>query len=99
DNSVLSEKAPIQVTNGSLNFAGLDSRVTAMLDPTGLQLADPVRHAAVSKTIILDYSGGAFPQTTKWLVNFFGAKVVAATPQSPAPARGQQTYGLVVVLG
>jgi len=98
-NSVLSEKAPIQVTNGSLNFVGLDSRVTAMLDPTGLQLADPVRHAAVNKTIILDYSGGAFPQTTQWLVKFFGATVVSATPKSPAPARGQQTYGLVVVLG
>src|SRR6185312_14701601 len=62
-NAVLSEKAPIQLANGSVNFTGLDSRVTAMLDPTGLQLADPVRHAAVNKTIILDYSGGAFPQT------------------------------------
>ena len=98
-NAVLSEKAPIQLANGSVNFTGLDSRVTAMLDPTGLQLADPVRHAAVNKTIILDYSGGAFPLTTKWLVNFFGATVVSATPKSPTPARGQQTYGLVVVLG
>jgi LCP family protein required for cell wall assembly len=99
DDSVLSEKAPIQVANGSINFSGLDSRVTAMLDPTGLQLADPIGHASVQKTVVLDYSNGQFPQTLKWLQTFFGATVVQATPKSPQPARGQQTYGLVVVLG
>jgi hypothetical protein len=33
------------------------------------------------------------------LQSFFGAPVVAATPTNPAPARGQQTYGLVIVVG
>jgi LCP family protein required for cell wall assembly len=99
DPSVLAEKAPIQVANGSNNFAGLDSRVTSMFDPTGLQLADPVGHRAVAQTVILDYSNGTFPQTAKWLATFFGATVVPATPSNPAPAAGQQTYGLVVVLG
>jgi hypothetical protein len=99
DPAVLAEKAPIQFANGSNNFTGLDDRVTTMFDPTGLQLADPVAHGASSRTLILDYSGGKFPQTTKWLVGFFGGTVVAATPTSPAPARGQQTYGIVVVLG
>jgi hypothetical protein len=49
--------------------------------------------------LVLDYSGGKFPLTTKWLTDFFGATVVPATPANPAPAAGQQTYGLVVVLG
>jgi LCP family protein required for cell wall assembly len=97
--NVLAEKAPVQVANGSNSFAGLESRVTDMLDPTGLLLADPVQHSPSSKTVILDYSGGQFPLTAKWLAGYFGGTVVAATPTMPAPARGQQTYGLVVVLG
>jgi LCP family protein required for cell wall assembly len=99
DSSVLAEKAPIQFVNGSNNFYGLDGRITTMFDPTGLSLADPVGHAPVSKTVVLDYSGGQFPLTAKWLAHYFGATIVTATKTSPAPARGQQTYGLVVVLG
>jgi LCP family protein required for cell wall assembly len=94
----LAEKAPIQFVNAS-NFAGLDSRVTSMFDPTGLQLADPVAHRSTDQTLILDYSGGKFPLTTKWLQDYFGGTVVNATPGNPAPSPGQQTYGLVVVLG
>ena len=99
DPAVLGEKAPIQIVNGSNNFPGLDSRVTTMFDPTGLQLADPVGHRSVAQTVILDYSNGQFPLTAKWLTSYFGASVVAATPTSPAPASGQQTFGLVVVIG
>jgi LCP family protein required for cell wall assembly len=99
DPKTLAEKAPIQFANGASNFAGLESRVTSMLDPSGLQLADPVAHKVSAQTLILDYSGGQFPLTTKWLQSYFGATVVAATPTNPAPAAGQQTYGLVVVLG
>jgi LCP family protein required for cell wall assembly len=99
DPKTLSEKAPVQVVNGANNFPGLDNRVTVMLDPTGLQMADPVGHRPSPQTVILDYSNGQFPLTTKWLQNFFGGTVVAATPTNPAPASGQQTYGLVVVVG
>jgi len=99
DSKTLSEKAPVQIVNGSTNFTDLAARVTSMLDPTGLQLADPVSHRAASQTVILDYSNGQFPLTAKYLQAFFGASVVAATPTSPAPASGQQTYGLVVVVG
>src|SRR5437667_3848799 len=99
DPKTLGEKAPVQFVNGANNFPGLDSRVTSLLDPTGLQLNDPVGHRPSSTTQILDYSGGQFPLTTKWLQGFFGGTVVAATPTSPAPASGQQTYGIVVVLG
>ena len=99
DPKTLAEKAPVQFANGANNFAGLDSRVTSMLDPSGLQLADPVAHKASAQTLILDYSGGQFPLTAKWLQSYFGGTVVAATPTNPAPAAGQQTYGLVVLLG
>jgi len=99
DTKMLAEKAPIQFTNGSTSFTGLDQRITGMFDPTGLQLADPVGHKPSSKTLVLDYSGGQFPLTAKWLAGYFGAKIVSATPTNPAPARGQQTYGLVVVIG
>src|SRR6266705_1302580 len=99
DPAVLGEKAPVQFANGANNYAGLESRVTSMFDPTGLQLADPIAHRPVSQTVILDYSNGQFPLTAKWLAAFCGGNVVAATPTSPAPASGQQTFGLVVVLG
>jgi hypothetical protein len=96
---VLAEKAPIQFANGSNNFVGLESRVTGMFDPTGLMLTDPIPHAPSSKTYVLDYSGGQFPLTAKWLAGYFGATIVQATPTKPTPARHQQTFGLVVVLG
>jgi LCP family protein required for cell wall assembly len=99
DPKVLAEKAPVQFANGSNSFVGLDDRVTGMFDPTGLQLADPVAHRASAKSIVYDYSGGQFPLTAKFLAGYFGATIVPATPTSPAPARGQQTFGLVVVLG
>ncbi|HUZ85910.1 MAG TPA: LCP family protein [Candidatus Baltobacterales bacterium] len=99
DPKTLAEKAPVQFVNGSTSFSGLDSLVTTMFDPTGLQLADPVAHRPSAQTVILDYSGGKFPLTAAWLQSFFGGTVVAATPTNPAPAPGQQTYGLVVVLG
>lgn len=99
DPSTLGEKAPVQIANGSYSYTDLGSLVTTMLDPTGLQLNDPVAHRASSQTMILDYSGGKFPKTAQWLQNFFGGTIVQATPTSPAPAAGQQTYGLVVVIG
>jgi polyisoprenyl-teichoic acid--peptidoglycan teichoic acid transferase len=99
DPKVLAEKAPVQVANGSNNFDGLEGRITTMFDPTGLQLADPIRYGHVPSSMILDYSNGRFPLTAKWLAAFFGAPVVPATPATYAPTAGQQTFGLVVVIG
>ena len=99
DPKTLGEKAPVQFANGANNLSDLGSDVTAMLDPTGLQLADPVGHPRAAQTLILDYSGGKFPLTAAWLQTYFGGSMVAATPSVPTPVSGQQTYGLVVVLG
>ena len=99
DQSVLAEKAPVQFANGSYTGSDLANRVTTMLDPLGLQLNDPVGHSNSGKTVILDYSCGQFPKTAQWLASYFNATVVPATPADHPPARGQQTYGLVVVLG
>jgi LCP family protein required for cell wall assembly len=97
---VLHERAPVQFVNGSYSYNDLANRVTDLFDPLGLQLNDPVGHPAAAKTVILDYSGGKFPQTAQYLSQYFGgAPIVAATPADHPPARGQQTYGLVVVLG
>src|SRR4029077_12950126 len=84
DPNVLAEKAPVQFANGSTSFYGVDSRVTGMFDRTGLQLADPVAHKAVSRTVVYDYSGGQFPLTAKFLSTYFGARVVPAPPTTPA---------------
>src|SRR3989440_12057509 len=55
DPKTLGEKAPVQIANGTTSFAGLDRRVTSMLDPTGLQLADPVgAHRVSTSTLVLD---------------------------------------------
>jgi LCP family protein required for cell wall assembly len=99
DPKTLAEKAPVQIANGASNLSDLGGRVTSMFDPTGLQLADPVSHRAAAATVILDYSGGQFPLTAQYLHNFFGGTIVAATPSTYPPGAGQQTYGLVVVLG
>lgn len=99
DQSMLAERAPVQFANGSYTYSDLADRVTTMLDPLGLQLGNPILHGNSAKTVILDYSGGQFPKTTQWLATYFGGTVVTATPGSPAPARGQQTFGIVVVLG
>jgi LCP family protein required for cell wall assembly len=100
DPSVLAEKAPVQLANGSYTYNDLANRVTDLFDPLGLQMNDPVGYSRAPKTVILDYSGGKFPKTAAWLSNYFGgATVVPATTADHPPVRGQQPYGLVVVIG
>ena len=98
--AVLHERAPIQFANGSYTYNDLANRVTDLFDPLGLQLNDPVGHGGVAKSVILDYSGGKFPATATFLSQyFFNAPIVPATAATHPPFPGQQTYGLVVVIG
>jgi len=103
DPAVLSEKAPLQLVNGSGNVADLQTRLTNVLRGLGLQPADGVPGKPVAKTVIYNYSGGDFAQTAAWLQQLLGAQVVPATVNgalaSPVPVKGQATKGLVVVLG
>src|SRR5437870_13439294 len=100
DPKTLGEKAPVQIANGTTSFARLDRRVTSMLDPTGLQLADPVSaHRVPTSALVLDYLAGQFPATTRCVLSYSGATVVAATPAHSLPAAGHQTSGLVPARG
>src|SRR5260370_20996583 len=67
--AALDEKAPIQIVDGS--GAGLQSRVTTIFDPTGLQLNDPVVHSAAGPTVILEYSRCRLPLTSRFLTPLF----------------------------
>jgi polyisoprenyl-teichoic acid--peptidoglycan teichoic acid transferase len=101
----LAEQAPVQLVNASNSLGDMQSRTTLVLRQVGFQLADGVRHAPMTSSVIFDYSGGKYPQTAAWLQDFFGAQVVPATTPSPGvrgsfvPAPGERTDGLVVVMG
>jgi anionic cell wall polymer biosynthesis LytR-Cps2A-Psr (LCP) family protein len=97
--TTLAEKAPIQLVNASRNTQDLQQRTTDTLRQMGLQVSDGVRHTTLLQSTVIDYSGGKYPQTTAWLKSFFGANVVPAASADITPAPGQQTEGLVVVMG
>ena len=108
DPAVLAEKAPVQVINAISGNLDADDRTTNALRYLGINIADPpdLNRPSQPKTVIYDYSGGAYPQTGLWLSSYFyGAQVlpaVAPTPgvqPSPLPIQGESLTGLVVVLG
>jgi LCP family protein required for cell wall assembly len=101
----LAEGAQVQLVNASNSLGDLQSRTTLVLRQVGFQLTDGVRHTPMQTSVVYDYSGGKYPQTSAWLADFFGAQVVPATTPSPGvrgtfvPAPGEKTDGLVVVMG
>jgi anionic cell wall polymer biosynthesis LytR-Cps2A-Psr (LCP) family protein len=98
--TTLAEQAPVQLVNASRNTTDLQLRTTDVLRQMGLKVGDGARHATLPQTTVLDYSGGKYPQTAAWLKDFFGATdVVPAASSGIAPAPGQQTDGLVVMMG
>jgi len=98
DPKTLGEKAPVQFANGANNFAGLDARVTSMFDPTGLQLADPSR-TRLSADRDPRLFGRPVPAHDQVPPGLLRRHRCGGDPGQPAPAKGQQTFGLVVVLG
>lgn len=93
---VLSQKVPVQIANASYNTEDLGDRVTAIIKPLGFTLAAPVRHDYEATGYIVDRTNGRSPATVEWLQRFFGLPVVSTDPD---PVQGEQTSGIVVVLG
>ncbi len=105
DPRVISEQAPVQILNATRSSDDIDGRVTNSLRPFGFKLDQPLpgRLRAADHTVIYDYSNGRYPLTTSWLSTYFGAPVEAppqsASGQNVGLLAGQDTTGLVVVLG
>jgi len=96
---VLAAHAPVQVAWGGNPFDLADG-VTDLLKPYGFQVAAPVRTRQSSPTtVIYDFSGGQYPDTSAWLARFFNASVVTPTPATPAPTFIPANQGFVVYLG
>ena len=93
---VLSEQAPVQILNGIAGNEDIDDRVTRSLMPFGLNLSAPaaVNQTSIAKTVIYDYSGGAYPQTAQWLANAKTPAVCAPTAHLKAAFNAsQRSYG------
>ncbi|HEX6351097.1 MAG TPA: LCP family protein [Candidatus Dormibacteraeota bacterium] len=106
DPTVLDEHAHMQILNATRGAADTDDRTVNSLRPFGFNLADPlpVNLRPSDHTVILDYSGGAFPATSSWLSTYFQAPVQAIAPSTPDGALqpvvpGAITDGFVVELG
>ena len=95
---VVAGHAPVQVAWGG-NPSSVADGVTDLLKPYGFQVGNPVRPRATQTTVIYDFSGGAYPETSEFLAEFFKASVVAPTTATPAPSSIQTNQGFVVYLG
>jgi LCP family protein required for cell wall assembly len=93
----LAESAPIQIVNASAKQEEMGERITRSLQPLGLNVGAPVRRRQQEQSFIYDYSGGKYPETSRWLERYFGVKLVSGPDPTPTPGQAQQ--GLVVILG
>ncbi len=97
--TVTASHAPVQVA-WSGSPSSLADGVTDLLKPYGFQVASPIRPRATNQTtVIYDFSGGAYPDTTQFLAQFFRATVVTPTTATPAPSYIPANQGFVVYLG
>ena len=96
---VLIGKAPVQVAWGG--YPGdLGTSVNDMLGPYGFKLATPQNRVLVpATTVIYDFSGGLYPETSAFLAQFFNAQVVTVTASTPAPAAFADNQGFVIDIG
>jgi polyisoprenyl-teichoic acid--peptidoglycan teichoic acid transferase len=90
--------APVQVAWGG-NPSYVADGVTDLLKPYGFQVANPIRPKSTQTTVIYDFSGGAYPDTSDFLAEFFKATVVTPTTATPAPSYIPANQGFVVYLG
>jgi LCP family protein required for cell wall assembly len=96
---VLKGKAPVQVVwGGSPSY--LSDGIDNLLSPYGFTISDPVRaRIAPATTVIYDFSGGAYPDTSTFLAQFFNAQVVSVTAATPAPPGLTSNQGFVIDVG
>jgi polyisoprenyl-teichoic acid--peptidoglycan teichoic acid transferase len=96
---VTTSHATVQVA-WSGNPASLADGVTDLLKPYGFNVAGPIRPRATNQTtVVYDFSGGAFPETSQFLAQFFKATVVTPDTATPAPSYIPANQGFVVYLG
>ncbi|HEY8813231.1 MAG TPA: LCP family protein [Candidatus Dormibacteraeota bacterium] len=95
---VIGGHAPVQVAWGGYPSDVADG-VTDLLKPYGFQVANPIHPKATQTTVIYDFSGGAYPDTSQFLAQFFKATVVTPTTATPAPSYIPANQGFVVYLG
>jgi len=96
---VTTSHAPVEVA-WSGNPANLADGVSDLLKPYGFQVGKPIRPRATNQTtVIYDFSGGAYPETSDFLAQFFQATVVTPTTATPAPSYIPANQGFVVYLG
>jgi LCP family protein required for cell wall assembly len=96
---VTAGKAPVQVAWGGYP-ATLGSAVNDLLGPYGFRLATPQSRVLVPQsTVIYDFSGGLYPETSAFLAQFFNAQVVTVTASTPAPAAFADNQGFVIDIG
>jgi len=96
---VITGHAPVQVA-WSGNPASMADGVTDLLKPYGFNVAGPIRPRANNQTtVVYDFSGGAFPETSQFLAQFFKATVVTPDAATPAPNYIPANQGFVVYLG
>jgi hypothetical protein len=87
----------VQLVNATANSADLSTRLGKVLGPLGLSVSEGPRREGMARTVIYDYSGGRYPETTAWLEEFFGVQVVPMP--SPAGSGAVTQQGLVVTVG
>ncbi|GAC1656554.1 MAG: hypothetical protein NVS9B1_12210 [Candidatus Dormibacteraceae bacterium] len=97
---VLAGHAPVQVAWGG-NPTYLADGVTNLIKPYGFVVADPLHtRTTPAQTVIYDFSGGQYPDTSEFLASFFGgAQVVQITQSTPAPTYIPSNQGFVVYVG
>jgi LCP family protein required for cell wall assembly len=96
--TVFAGHAPVQVAWGGSPSSVADG-VTDLLKPYGFQVGAPIRPRAAATTVIYDFSGGQYPETSLFLADLFKATVVTPTTATPAPSYIPANQGFVVYLG
>jgi len=93
--SSVPENAAITVLNGTAT-EGLAGRKAATLKAAGYNVVSTGNAPATARTVVVDYSGGADPNTKSYLEKTFGTTAVTTSPYASVT---QGSANFVVILG